>query len=55
MQKEVKSLVPQFGHILVAIEEPKDLSMRTLTELTGSLQARKDIMHRFFRPTKAGP
>ena len=46
VQKELRSLLPKFNHIVVAIKESKDLSMLLVTKLMGSLQEHKESLRR---------
>jgi hypothetical protein len=39
IEKVLRTLNPQFDHIVVAIEESKDLSTMSVNELQGSLEA----------------
>ena len=50
VQKILRSLLPKYDHIVAAIEEYKDLSMISLTNLMRSLQVHEERMHRFSKP-----
>ena len=47
VEKILQSLLKNFDHVVAAIEESKDLSVLTMYELMGSLEAHEGRMSRF--------
>lgn len=47
IKKVLRIISPHFDHIVIAIEESKDLSQLTIDELSGSLRAHEACLNRF--------